>query len=164
MLDSVKSISKKENEQLNVLVIAGSQGSQNIFEAILKIIPDCHDIVFHIVLGTNNDEKLQKSLMRFPNVHTYGFMPQNKLAELYIASDIAITRGSSTLWELYYFGIHAIIVPLTATGGNHQYHNAVYFHENYGSDILNEDETLKLEIFRKLQKYKNLRKKDLNLE
>lgn len=164
MLDGVKSLSKQENEKLNVLVIAGSQGSQRIFEAILKILPDCHDIVFHVVLGTNDDVELKKSLMRFPNVHTYGFISQSELAGLYIKTDIAITRGSSTLWELFYFGIHSIIVPLRETGGDHQMKNAQYFHETYGSDLLDEQENISLEIFRKLQKYKQLRKKDLNLE
>jgi len=40
----------------------------------------------------------------------------------------------------------------------------MYFNENYGSDVLDEDENLHLEMFRKLQKYKGLRKADLNLE
>jgi len=43
MLDSIQSVSKEENEKCNVLVIAGSQGSQRIFENLLKILPDCRD-------------------------------------------------------------------------------------------------------------------------
>lgn len=164
MLDGVSSVSKEENEELNVLVIAGSQWSQKIFENLLQILPDCSDIHFHIVLGTNSDEELKKSFDAFTNVKTYGFIPQKELVKLYIKCDIAITRGSSTLWELFYFGIHSIIIPLKATGGNHQYHNGKYFNENYGSDLLDEDDNLHLEMFRRLQKYKPLRKKDLNLE
>lgn len=164
MLDGVKSISKTENEQLNILVIAGSQGSQNIFKSLVKILPDCQDIDFHIVMGTNTDADLKKTLQDFSNTEVYGFIPQTKLAELYIKADIAITRGSSTLWELFYFGIHSIIIPLRSTGWNHQMKNAEYFHKNYGSDIVEESEWMELEIFRKIQKYKPLRKKDLNLE
>ena len=164
MLDNISSISKEENENLNVLVIAGSQGSQKIFENLLQILPDCSDIDFHVVLGTNSDENLKTSLSNFGNVKTYGFIPQKELVKLYIKCDIAITRGSSTLWELFYFGIHSIIVPLKATGWNHQYYNGLYFNENYGSDLLDEDTNLHLEMFRKLQKYKSLRKRDLNLE
>lgn len=164
MLDNVNSMSKKENEKLTVLVIAGSQGSQKIFENLVKILPDCSDIDFHVVMGTNDDTELQLSLRHFPNVKVYGFIPQSELAKLYVKCDIAITRGSSTLWELFYFGIHAIIIPLKATGGNHQYYNGLYFQENYGSDLLDEDDNLHLEMFRRLQKYKPLRKKDLNLE
>lgn len=72
--------------------------------------------------------------------------------------DIAITRGSSTLWELTSFGIHSIIIPLKATGGDHQTKNAEYFHEKYGSDIIDEDSDLKSELTKKLNSYKDLRK------
>jgi|GEM_PF-1814271 hypothetical protein len=36
--------------------------------------------------------------------------------------------------------------------------NAEYFHEMYGSDLLDEEQNLEVEIFRRLQKYKSLRK------
>ncbi len=164
MLDSVKSIDKNENEKLTVLVIAGSQWSEKIFENLTQILPDCSDIDFNVILGTNENPEIKEKLEDFDNVSTYGFISQKKLAKLYIKSDIAITRGSSTLWELFYFGIHSIIIPLKATGWNHQYHNALYFNENYGSDVLDEDDNLHLEMFRRLQKYKDLRKTGLNLE
>ena len=164
MLDAVKSINKSENERLSVIVIAGSQWSEKIFKNLLQILPDCWDIDFNIILGTNENSGLQSELKDFKNVQTHGFISQMQLAKLYISSDIAITRGSSTLWELFYFGIHSIIIPLKATGWNHQYHNGVYFNENYVSDLLDEDENLHLEMFRRLQKYKDLRKTGLNLE
>ncbi len=164
MLDSVKSLSKTENERLTVLVIAWSQGSQKIFEQLVKMLPDCSDIDFHVIMGTNSDASLKAQLGNYGNVKVYGYISQKELSKLYVVSDIAISRGSSTLWELFYFGIHTIIIPLKATGWNHQYHNGKYFAENYGSDLLDEDENLSLEIFRKLQKYKNLRKTGLNLE
>lgn len=164
MLDSVKSLTKTENERLTVLVIAGSQGSQKIFQELIKMLPDCSSIDFHVIMGTNNDSEIKAKLWNFGNVKVYGYIPQKELSKLYIISDIAISRGSSTLWELFYFGIHTIIIPLKATGGNHQYHNGKYFQENYGSDLLDEDENLSLEIFRRIQKYKDLRKTGLNLE
>jgi UDP-N-acetylglucosamine--N-acetylmuramyl-(pentapeptide) pyrophosphoryl-undecaprenol N-acetylglucosamine transferase len=164
MLDEVKSVDKTENERLSVLVIAGSQWSEKIFENLLQILPDCNDIDFNVILWTNDNAELKEKLDDFDNVKTKGFISQKKLSKLYIKSDIAITRGSSSLWELFYFGIHSIIVPLKATGWNHQYHNATYFNEQYGSDILDEDDNLHLEMFRRLQKYKELRKTGLNLE
>jgi len=164
MLDSVKSLSKIENERLTILVIAGSQWSQKISEELIKMLPDCSDIDFHVIMWTNNDTELKAKLWNFGNVKVYGYIPQKELSKLYVVADIAITRGSSTLWELFYFGIHSIIIPLKATGWNHQYHNAKYFSENYWSDVLDEDDNLSLEMFRKLQKYKDLRKTGLNLE
>lgn len=164
MLEKIDSIEKQENERLSVLVIAGSQWSESIFENLLSILPDCHDIDFNIILWTNDNIEIKDALDDFENVKTHGYISQKKLAKLYIKTDIAITRWSSTLWELFYFGIHSIIIPLTTTGWNHQQHNAEYFNKNYGSDILDQQDNLHLEIFRKLQKYKKLRKTGLNLE
>jgi hypothetical protein len=62
------------------------------------------------------------------------------------------------------FGIHSIIIPLTWSAWDHQNKNAWYFKENFWSDILDEQNDLEVELFRKLQKYKWLRKSWLNLE
>ncbi len=164
MLDGLESISKKENTRLQILVIAGSQWSVKICETLEKILPDCQEIDFHILTGNINNQDLLDSLWKFTNTKLYTQLPQEELALLYVQSDIAITRGSSTLWELMYFGIHSIIIPHKYTGGNHQQKNAEYFQKTYGSDILDEDDQLELELFRKLNSYKNLRKSGLNLE
>lgn len=162
LLDGLTNMKVPENETLSVLVIAGSQGSTKIFKNLLTILPDCSDIDFTIILGTHNTDFTPK-FEKFSNVKTYNFIEQRELGKIMKNSDIAITRWSSTLWELYYFGIHSIIVPLKATWGDHQTHNAQYFHTNFWSDILDEDENLSLELFKKLQKYKSLRKANLNL-
>ena len=152
-----------ENEKLSVLVIAGSQGSTRIFENLLQILPDCKDINFQVILGEKNLH-FREDFLKFVNVKTHDFLSPRQLWEIMKNTDITITRGSSTIWELYYFGIHSIIIPLKATGWNHQYHNGLYFNEKFGSDLLDEDENLHLEMFRRLQKYKTLRKSGLNLE
>ena len=107
---------------------------------------------------------MKKNLTAFENVQCHGFLSPKELSKLYQKADIAVTRGSSTLWELFYFGIHSIIIPLPHSGRNHQYYNAQYFRDTYGFDILDEEKHLHLELFRKLQSYKDFRKIDLNLE
>jgi UDP-N-acetylglucosamine--N-acetylmuramyl-(pentapeptide) pyrophosphoryl-undecaprenol N-acetylglucosamine transferase len=92
MLDTVKSLTKSENERLTVLVIAGSQGSQRIFEGLTKMIPDCQDIDFHVIMGTNSDKELTATLGKFGNVTVYGFISQKELSKLYVMCDIAISR------------------------------------------------------------------------
>jgi len=164
LLDGLKNMKPDENERLSVLVIAGSQGSQKIFTNLLEILPDCKDIDFNIILGTQNSD-FKSRFDNYLNVKTHGYISQAELGKVMKNSDIAITRWSSTLWELYYFGIHSIIIPLKATGWNHQTHNWEYFKKEFESDLLDEDsDTLNLEIFRKLQSYKSLRKAKLNLE
>ena len=163
LLESVSENTISENEKLSVLVIAWSQGSTRIFENLLQILPDCKDIQFQVILWEKNMH-FREDFLKFVNVKTHDFLSPRQLGEMMKNTDIAVTRWSSTLWELYFFGIHAIIIPHKATGGNHQYHNWQYFKENFGSDLLDEDENLHLEMFRRLQKYKTLRKSGLNLE
>ena len=162
LIEGLKDIDVQENQKLNVIVMAWSQGSTIIFENLLKILPDTTDIDFTVILGTKNAH-FWTEFKKYPNVKTYDFISQTRLWEVLKQTDIAITRWSATaLWEFYFFGIHSIIIPITRAGW-HQIHNAEYFQEKYGSNILDEEDNLNLEIFRLLQKYKHLRKWWLNL-
>ncbi|MDQ7008856.1 MAG: UDP-N-acetylglucosamine--N-acetylmuramyl-(pentapeptide) pyrophosphoryl-undecaprenol N-acetylglucosamine transferase [Candidatus Gracilibacteria bacterium] len=163
LLDGLNNLELKENKKLKVLVIAGSQGSTIIFENLIKIIEDLPNIEFEIILGEKN-KHFREKLNIFTNTIVHDFVNQKELGIIYKQTDIAITRGSATtLSELYYFGIHSIIIPIT-NAGNHQIYNAQYYKEKVGSDILDENKNLSLEIFRKLNIYQNLRKNNLNLE
>ena len=107
----------------------------------------------------------REDFKRFPNTIVHDFVTQKRLGKILKNIDVAITRGSSALWELYHFGIHSIIIPLKATGGDHQTKNALYFQEHFGSNVLDEDdEELNLKLFRLLKKYKDFRKSELNLD
>ncbi|PID87524.1 hypothetical protein CSB07_00970 [Candidatus Gracilibacteria bacterium] len=164
LIENIHNINITENIKLNVLVIGGSQGSKNIFMNLLKALPDLGDIKFHIILG-NKNLQFENDFKAYSNVHTYRFLSQKQMGEKMKITDIALTRGgSTTLWELYYFGIHSIIIPLSNSAGNHQKENAKFFNKNFGSDILDENNNLSLEIFKLLNKYKHLRKAGLNLE
>ena len=163
LIEGLKNIHVEENSKLKVTVMAGSQWSTIIFENLLKILPDTKDIDFTVILGSKNAH-FASDFKPFTNVKTYEFITQTRLWEVLKQTDIAITRWSATaLWEFYYFGIHSIIIPITQAGW-HQIHNAEYFNEKYGSDILDEtSSSLNLDIFRLLQKYKGHRKSELNL-
>jgi len=163
LLDYITSLEVKENEKLEVLVIAGSQWSTTIFDNLIKILPDLWDINITVILGEKNlhfKEQFQKHFQ----VTVYDFVDQKTLGKIYKKTDIAITRaGATTLWELNNFWIHSIIIPLKNSAGNHQQSNAEYFSENFGSNILDEEHNLSLEMFRFIQQYKDLRKSGLNL-
>lgn len=164
LLDYLTTLEVKENEKLEVLVIAWSQWSTTIFENLMKILPDLWDINLTVILGEKNihfKEQFQKHFQ----VTIHDFVDQKTLGKIYKKTDIAITRaGATTLWELNKFGIHSIIIPLKNSAANHQQSNAEYFHEKFGSNILDEEHNLSLEIFRLLQQYKELRKSGLNLD
>lgn len=165
LLNNVDKVGEKEeNEHLEVLVIAGSQGSTFIFEQVKTILNNLIDIHFTIILGEKNLH-FREDFTPYSNVTLVDFASQEQLWEIYQKTDIAISRaGATTLWELYFFGIHTIIIPLEWSAQNHQMYNAEYFQAQFGSNLLGEDEKLNLEIFRILNKYKNFRKSGLNLK
>lgn len=153
-----------ENIYLNVIVIAWSQGSTRIFENLLKVLPKLNFVDFTIILWEKNTH-FRKEFIKYDNVRCFDFISQIELGKILKQTDIAITRAwATTLWELTMFGIHSLIIPLTESAWNHQQKNAEFFKEKYWSEILNENENLAENIFKKLEKYKNLRKSWLNLK
>jgi len=164
LLEWLKNLNLESNEKLKVLVIAWSQGSTIIFKSLLKIIPDLKNITFEIILGTKN-LNFRKEFEKLGNTIVHDFVTQKKLGKIYKDTDISITRGwATTLWELYYFWIHSLIVPLKNSAWNHQVKNSDFFNKSFWSDIFDEEKNLSLELFRKLKKYENLRKEKLNLD
>ena len=164
LLEWLKNLNVESNEKLKVLVIAWSQGSTIIFKSLLKIIPDLKNITFEIILGTKN-LNFRKEFEKLGNTIVHDFVTQKKLGKIYKDTDISITRGwATTLWELYYFWIHSLIVPLKNSAWNHQVKNSDFFNKSFWSDIFDEEKNLSLELFRKLKKYETLRKDQLNLD
>lgn len=164
LLDYLDDHLVEENEKLTVIVTWWSQGSTIIFNALLKILPDLPDIVFHIVLWEKNMH-FRPEFKKFSNTVVHDFITQKRLWKILKNVDIAITRWwATTLWELNVFWIHSIIVPLSHSAWNHQMKNAEYFKQEFWSDILNEKSKLDEELYRKLERYRELRKWWLNLE
>jgi UDP-N-acetylglucosamine--N-acetylmuramyl-(pentapeptide) pyrophosphoryl-undecaprenol N-acetylglucosamine transferase len=164
LIDYLDDLNLSENEKLEVLVIAWSQWSKTIFNALLKILPDLSTINFNIILWEKN-LNFRDDFKKFPNIMVHDFITQKRLGKFLKKTDIAITRWwATTLWELNVFWIHSIIIPISDSAGNHQEENAKYFKEKFGSDIINEKDELELKLFRKLKAYKELRKNWLNLD
>lgn len=154
----------KENRRLSVLVTWWSQWSTKIFEEILKIVNSLPEIDFNIILWTKNNH-FKNKFESFNNVKTFDFVKQDMMWKILKYSDISITRWwATTLWELYYFWIHAIIIPLKNSAWNHQMLNAKYFHEKFESEIIEEDSDISKILFDKLNKYKDLRKHWMNTD
>ena len=162
LLEYIEDDKIEENEKLTVMIIAWSQWSKIIFEALLKALPDLQDIDFHIILWERN-LSFREDFKKFDNTKVHDFVTQKRLWKILKNIDIAITRWSgTTLWELNTFWIHSIIIPITKAW-DHQMLNAKFFNEKYWSDILLENNFLSNEIAKYLIKYKFLRKKWLNI-
>ena len=164
LLDYISDVKIEENKRLSIIVIWWSQWSTIIFKTLLKILPDLSNIDFQIILWEKNMH-FRKDFKKFPNTLVHDFVTQKRLWQILKNTDIAITRWWATsLWELNMFWIHSLIIPLSNSAWNHQIQNAQYFKEHFWSDILDEKNNLEIELFRKLQLYKDLRKSWLNLD
>lgn len=164
LIDYLDDLDVTENEKLSVMIIAWSQWSTRIFDSMLKILPNLQDINFHIILWEKNLH-FRERFKEFKNIVAHDFITQKRLWKIYKNVDIAITRAwATTLWELNTFWIHSIIIPLKESANNHQFENAIYFKNKFGSDLISDENNMEIEIFKLLQKYKDLRKVWLNID
>lgn len=127
----------EKNPKTLVLVVWGSQGAKRLYQSILHILQFTPELQsgyeFFVVLGLANDD-MSTLFDKFENVHTYGFVSQTEMGQLYNTCDIAITRGGTTaLAEQKLYDIKQIIVPIPRT--HDQYDNAKRYVRIY-NDIM----------------------------
>jgi len=163
LLEWLTNLELEDNKKLEILVNAWSQWSTIIFKELLKIIPKLSNINFTIILWSKNLH-FKNDFNILPSTKVYDFVDQKTLWQIYKQTDIAITRWwATTLWELYYFWIHSLIIPLKTAAWNHQQKNADFFKEKFWSETFDED-NFNYILEKKLNNYINLRKEKLNLE
>jgi UDP-N-acetylglucosamine--N-acetylmuramyl-(pentapeptide) pyrophosphoryl-undecaprenol N-acetylglucosamine transferase len=134
-----------ENEKV-LLVFGGSKGARSINQALRKALPqllaDMH--IIHIS-GRDNFEEAQASAQDLPvqlaeRYHLYAFLHED-MGAAFAAADLAVCRaGASTLGELPYFGLPAILAPYPYAW-RYQHQNAEYLSDGGGA-ILLEDKHL----------------------
>lgn len=93
--DIIADIHPEHTAKTQILVVGGSQGSKRLYQNLLHLLEFMPDLAtgfdFFIVLGLENDE-MSTLFDKYPHVHTYGFISQKEMGELYSKCDIAITR------------------------------------------------------------------------
>lgn len=127
-------------EKTLILVVGGSQWSQRLYEKLLHIFKEeselQEDYEFFIALGFANEE-MSTHFDKFHHVHSYGFLSQKEMGELYNMCDVVITRGGTTaLAEQKLYDIQQIIVPIPWT--HDQYDNAKRYVQQYGDISINQ--------------------------
>lgn len=137
-----------------LLVFGGSKGARSINQAIMsileKLVDEMH--VIHIT-GVDNWKDVQtiiesNSELESPHYHVFPFLHDNMGAAL-AAADLAVCRaGASTIGELPYFGLPAIMVPYPYAW-LYQHQNAEYLVNKGGAEII-EDKNLPVELYKKI--------------
>lgn len=111
----------------HILVICGSQGAKNVFDAIIDQFRDNESYEWIIALWKLNSS-MQSEFWVLDNCQAIPWISQENIAHLIWNTDIAISRWSATtLAELTSNKEKIpklIIIPLPYSAGNHQYYNA----------------------------------------
>lgn len=147
-INFVNNFTKKEKPTL--LVLGGSQGSENINNMILESLKDLlvkYKVVHQV--GENNFEKIKIAteviLKGDPNKADYIYFGSADLRNYFENADLCITRAGSTLFEISSWGIPSIIIPIAVSNNNHQLLNAYTF-EKAGCSIVLEESNLRKNI------------------
>jgi UDP-N-acetylglucosamine--N-acetylmuramyl-(pentapeptide) pyrophosphoryl-undecaprenol N-acetylglucosamine transferase len=137
-----------------LLVFGGSKGARSINQALMpilnKLIKDMH--VIHIT-GMDNWKDVQtikefNSELWSPYYHAFPFLHED-MGAAFAAADLAVCRaGASTIGELPYFGLPAIMVPYPHAW-RYQHQNAEYLINKGGAEII-EDKNLSIELYRRI--------------
>jgi len=131
------------NENINLLVIGGSQGAK-IFDKLIKssIIELSKRYILKIYQQTDpvNFEALEKFYKN--NDIVYKLFDFNEdIANLMSQSNMCITRaGASTLAELAFLNLPYVAIPLPTSKDNHQFENAFFYKEIGCNWILDQSE------------------------
>lgn len=141
---SKEEMQKFEPERKLILILGGSQGAQEINEIIIEILPSLVEKYYVVHLTGEKLFEETKTLAQFnlrakapTKMHYYSVFPfllPQELAKYYQIASLVISRaGSNTLFEIAYFGIPSIIIPLSQNVvGPHQVLNAMIY-ASYGA-------------------------------
>ncbi|GAC1642039.1 MAG: UDP-N-acetylglucosamine--N-acetylmuramyl-(pentapeptide) pyrophosphoryl-undecaprenol N-acetylglucosamine transferase [Chloroflexota bacterium] len=132
-------------------VFGGSQGARTINEGLAaclpQLLPDMH--VVHIAGEKRMDEvrrataSLDEDSRR--NYHLYAYLHDQDMADALAAADLVVCRsGASTVGELPFLGLPAVLVPLPETKV-HQQENADFL-ERHGAAVIISDARLRNEL------------------
>lgn len=131
-----------DTKKKTILVIGGSQGARSLNQLVGDSLQylDKESCQFIHLTGPGNETEAQayyeKSELEgtvAPFFHDMGL--------LYKACDLVIARsGASTLNELAYFGLPAILVPYPFAAARHQHKNAEVFTNSKAALLADEDE------------------------
>ncbi len=129
-----------------LLILGGSLGAKLLNETLQSILPQLVEkyYVIHQIGKNNMAEAIgAANIVLGDNVHRFRYRPFDYLDSLNMsmaagAADLVISRAGSTIFEIAYWGIPSIIVPITDTNGDHQRQNAYAYAESGAAIVIEE--------------------------
>ena len=129
-----------------LLVLGGSQGSQSINQAIVRILPQLLQYcqVIHQTGSQHLEEVVHEAAAMgvkagHDGYYAAGFMSANKLRDAFALCDVVISRAGATfITEIAANGKPAILVPISESANDHQRMNAYALAEIGAALVLEE--------------------------
>jgi len=152
-----------------MLVLGGSQGSEVINEAIVRILPKLiqHCQIIHQT-GEKNFEKVVREAGEQgikagrEGYFAAPFFSFEEIKQAFAVSDLVISRaGANIIAEIAANGKPSILIPIEKSAQDHQRMNAYEIAKVGGTLVLEESNLGKISCWKKLKKYfsmKNSRK------
>lgn len=140
-----------EQNQINILILGGSQAAKVFAEKLPKIFEECikkKELKIKIFqqCTPEQNEELRKAYTLL-NIEHEIFNFSENILDFFVKTDLAITRsGASMLAELLNCNIPFISIPLPSSADNHQLKNAEYF-EKLGCGFLIKEENMSKDLF-----------------
>ena len=149
-------LNKKNNdmsEEVNLLIIGGSQGAK-LFDTVIQktIIELSKKFKLNIFQQTNlNNIDNLKNFYLINKIKCELFDFKQDISDFMNKSNLCITRaGASTLAELIFLNIPHITIPLPIAKDNHQFENALFYKQLGCNWILNQNEIDEVKLVEKL--------------
>jgi UDP-N-acetylglucosamine--N-acetylmuramyl-(pentapeptide) pyrophosphoryl-undecaprenol N-acetylglucosamine transferase len=129
-----------------ILILGGSLGAKIINDQIMSILPALVEkyYVIHQVGKANIEEILGTSgVVLADNKLKNRYRPFDYLDDLNMsmsagASSLIVSRAGSAIFEIAYWGIPSIIIPIADTNGDHQRQNAYNYARSGGAIVIEE--------------------------
>jgi UDP-N-acetylglucosamine--N-acetylmuramyl-(pentapeptide) pyrophosphoryl-undecaprenol N-acetylglucosamine transferase len=130
-----------------VLILGGSQGSQNINDVIVSALPELlnnYQIIHQT--GKANLEEIKSTSTVVLKDHPFAFRyhPFDYLNELALRmsaglADVVVSRAGSTIFEIAAWGTPSIIIPLPSSISHDQTQNAISYAKTGAASVIEEN-------------------------
>ncbi len=136
-----------EENTPTVVILGGSQGSQNINDVIIEALPELLNRyqIIHQAGKKNLEEIISTSkVILKDHPYSYRYHPFDYLNELAIrmaagVADVIVSRAGSTIFEIAAWGVPSIIIPLPNSVSHDQTANAFEYAETGAASAIEEN-------------------------
>jgi UDP-N-acetylglucosamine--N-acetylmuramyl-(pentapeptide) pyrophosphoryl-undecaprenol N-acetylglucosamine transferase len=143
---------KLNPEKKTLFVFGGSQGGlgiNNLMSEIINKIVENKKSQILWATGPNHLESIKNKFGKLEGLHVYPFI--DNMYSAYFASDLAVCRaGATTLSELTYLGLPAILIPFPHATAGHQEFNARELEKEKAAKCLIEKNTTGDQLYQEI--------------